>query len=239
MASATGVLLLHGKWDQAPYLHAPLATALTAAGYQVASPELPWSLRRLYDSPLPAALAEIAAGASALRQAGCQRVVLAGHSLGACAALAALARGQGAEGLVVMAPGHFPERLAAEGHTGPSLAAARQAAQSGQTRRLAVVDINQGECRRLKVPPVSYLSYFDPAGPACWPANARALPRELPQLWLVGTRDPAHALGMDYAFELTPAHPHRRYLEIPGGHGETPGLAANPILEWLSHLPPP
>ncbi|MDY0012020.1 MAG: alpha/beta fold hydrolase [Rhodocyclaceae bacterium] len=237
-ADSVGVVLLHGKWSQPPHPHAPLAQALAAAGHRVMNPELPWSLKRLYDAPFEAALAEIGAAVAHLRQAGYPRVALAGHSLGACAALAA-ARCVAVDGVVVMAPAHFPERLAAEGHTTASLAAARQATATGDTRRLAVVDVNQGAPRRLKVRPDIYLSYFDPAGPACWPANARRLPARLPHLWLVGAEDPARALGMDYAFGHTPAGPQRRYLEIPGGHPDTPGLAAPLILDWLSHLPPP
>lgn len=239
----TGVVLLHGKWGKPPFAHAPLAEALAAAGHPVASPTLPWALKRLYDASFDAALDEIAAEVAALRHQGCRRVVLAGHSLGACAALAFAARRGGVDGLILLAPAHFPARLLVEGHTADSLATAR-AALAGPTpeKRIPVVDVNQGMRHRLRVAPAIYLSYFDPAGPADWAANARALPADLPALWAVGHDDPAHGRRIDYAFDLSgqigPDHPRRRHLELAADHAGTPAAAAQAVLDWLARLEP-
>lgn len=235
----TGVVLLHGKWGKPPYAHAPLAEALAAAGHPVASPTLPWALKRLYDAGFDAALDEIAAEVAALGRQGCRRVVLAGYSLGACAALAFGARRGGVDGLILLAPAHFPARLAVEGHTLQSLAAARQAlAGPAPDKRIPVVDVNQGARHRLRVTPAIYLSYFDPAGPADWAANTRALPSGLPSLWAVGCDDPAHGRGMDYAFHLSPDHPLRRHAVLEANHPGTPAAAVDLVLDWLARLDP-
>jgi pimeloyl-ACP methyl ester carboxylesterase len=235
---ARGIVLLHGKWGQPPYAHAPLAAALTAAGHPVASPALPWALKRLYDTGFDAALEEIGAAVAALRRQGCRRVVLAGHSLGACAALAYAARRGGVEGLILLAPAHFPERLLADGHTADALAAARAAlAGPAPAQRIPVVDVSQGARHRLRVAPAIYLSYFDPAGPAAWPANARLLPAQLPVLWAVGRGDPAFALPMDYPFPEGRARLTR--LTLQADHPGTPAAAIPGVRAWLARLDTP
>lgn len=234
-----GVLLLHGKWGKPPYAHAPLTEALVAAGHAVASPCLPWALRRLYDADFAAALDEVAREVALLCHQGCCRVVLAGHSLGACAALAYAARRGGVDGLILLAPAHFPERLLAEGHTGDSLTAARLALAGPEPgKRIPVVDVNQGVRHRLRIAPAIYLSYFDPAGPTSWSANASVLPLDLPVLWAVGKDDPAYPGTFDYPFDLSPAHPHRHRAVLATDHAGTPAAAASLVLEWLRTLDP-
>jgi alpha-beta hydrolase superfamily lysophospholipase len=240
----TGVVLLHGKWGKPPYAHAALAEALAAAGHPVASPCLPWALQRLYDADFDAALEEIGSEVAALRRQGCRRVVLGGHSLGACAALAFAARRHGIDGLILLAPAHFPDRLLAEGHTAEALAAAHRALAGAEpARRIPVVDVNQGVRHRLRVAPAIYLSYFDPRGPALWSANARALPHHLPVLWAIGRDDPAHREGIDYAFDLScqlsPAHPLRHHAVLAADHHGTPAAASGLVLDWLLSLESP
>lgn len=48
---------------------------------------MPWSGRREYDAGMDTAMAEVDAAARALRDAGAKKVVVAGHSMGANAAL--------------------------------------------------------------------------------------------------------------------------------------------------------
>ena len=228
-----GVVLLHGKWDTPPFAVAPLADALTAAGHRCAMPSLPWALRRLYDAPLGEALDRIEDDIAALRAAGCTRVALCGHSLGGAAALALAARRTPPDALIVLGPGHFPERLDAAGLTTASLATARQASS---TARIALVDVHQGRPRRLRIAPPIYLSYFAPDGALHWPHNAARLPAGMPLLWLVGRADAACALGIDYAFARAPAHPRSRYAQIDAGHADTPARAVDQVIDWLAAL---
>lgn len=234
---STGVVLLHGKWDAPPFAVAALAGPLAAAGCAVRLPTLPWALRRLYDAPFDAALDQIAGEAAALHSAGCDRILLCGHSLGACAALATAAQRGGIDGLILLAPGHFPERLAAAGHTGESLQAARAAVAAGHgARRLPLVDVHQGRVRRLRLRPDHYLGYFSPDGPAVWPTNAARLGTPLPMLWLTPHSDTVHAPGIDYAFERAAAHPASDWRRIAATHHDTPAQAIEPVLDWLHHL---
>jgi pimeloyl-ACP methyl ester carboxylesterase len=232
--STTGVVLLHGKWDRPPHAIEALAQALRAAGHRCHTPDMPWSLARRYDTPLEAVFDTLAGELAALRASGCQRVVLGGHSLGAAAALGHAARHPGLDGLMLLSPGHFPERLAEAGHTGAALAQARAAGEA--PARIPLVDVHQGRARRLRIAPRHYLDYFEPEGRLNWPRNAAALPPGLPVLWLVGTQDAAAGLGIDYALSRAPHHPAHAYLVIDAGHVSTPARGAGQVLAWLHAL---
>lgn len=232
----TGVVLLHGKWDSPPFAVAPLKDALTAAGYPVRMPILPWALRRLYDAPLDTAFADIDIAIDALRHDGCEHIMLGGHSLGAAAALACAARRSDIDALLILAPGHFPERLAAAGQTSTALETAR-AAPDPDTR-IPLVDVHQGQSRRLRITPRNYLSYFDPAGALVWPSNTARLTRPCPMLWRVGRHDAAAALGIDYAFSRAPRHARSAYELIDADHLSTPSAGMPRVIEWLDSLYP-
>jgi len=234
--STTGVVLLHGKWDSPPFAIASLVPALNDAGHATRTSTFPWSLRHLYDRPLDAAYDLIRADAHRLREAGCQKIVLCGHSLGGAVALAYAAHDGDANGVITLAPGHFPERMAATGHTIESLATA--SAHRGDARRRPLTDVFQGAARRLRIRPDHYLDYFDPAGALVWPDNVRALGAHRPLLWIVGDKDPAKALGINYAFTHKNAHPLDRYVCLPTDHVGTPNAATAVVLEWLSRLDP-
>ena len=226
----TGVVLLHGKWDRPPFAVAALSGALTSAGHLWRLPSLPWALRRLYDASFEAALDQIADEAATLREAGCTRVILCGHSLGACAALATAAHRGHIDGLILLAPGHFPERLAADGHTSASLATAANALAAGRGHeRIPLIDVHQGQPRRLRMRPDHYLGYFAPDGPAVWPDNCRRLTAPLPMLWRVDAAAP----GIDYAFRQAPAHTASTWQRIAASHHEVPAQSVDAVLDWL------
>ncbi|QDF98309.1 hypothetical protein CJ010_18065 [Azoarcus sp. DD4] len=229
-----GIVLAHGKWDKPPFAIAGLADALRAGGHVVATPELPWSLGRLYDAPFAQALDALDAAAHQLRQQGCRQVLLGGHSLGANAALACAGRHGCADGLLVLAPGHLPERLHADGFTGASLEQAHAAILAGRHGRIPLVDVFQGQPRRLRLEPVHYLEYFAADGPAVLPDNCRRLGSAIPLLWVTGRADPHFALGSTYAYALAPPHPASAYVEIDADHVGTPAAATPIVLDWLT-----
>ena len=101
---------MHGK-QSAPGEHDDLAGALVRAGYAVERPEMCWSNRRIYDLPYLDCLREIHAATARLKSRGATEFVVAGHSLGANAALAYGAVNRGLKGIVALAPGHRPEVL--------------------------------------------------------------------------------------------------------------------------------
>ena len=83
----TGVVLMHGKTGLPGSLLTDLATALRKEGAIVVTPEMPWSRKRIYDASYDQALAQIGALAANLRKRGATKIVIAGQSLGANAAI--------------------------------------------------------------------------------------------------------------------------------------------------------
>lgn len=232
-----GIVLAHGKWDKPPYAIGTLADALRAAGHPVLTPELPWSLARLYDASFHDALLILDAAAQALRRQGCDRVVLGGHSMGANAAIACARRHASADGLLVLGPGHFPDRLHQQGISTDSLARAAHAVASGEQERLTLTDVFQGRPRPVRIPPAHYLEYFAADGPAVMPDNCRHL-ESLPLLWAVGRADAHFDLGRGYAYALAPPHPASAYHELEADHIGTPQAATALVLAWLARTFP-
>ena len=109
-ADQIGVVLMHGK-QSAPGEHTSLAAAIRDAGFATDVPEMCWSFRRIYDRPYADCLREIDDAIGRLKQKGATAFVVAGHSLGANAALGYGATRQGLKGVIALAPGHRPEIL--------------------------------------------------------------------------------------------------------------------------------
>lgn len=232
MLTAWGVVLLHGKWDTPAGAIAPLGDALAAAGARVHRPACTWTPARFYDIGFEAALEEIEGEVDALRQRGASRILLAGHSLGANAALAA-GRRPICDALALVAPGHFPDRLFDAGETPAALETARNATPG---RRIRLPDYNQGQLRELRFDPSIWLSFFDPGGPAVMAASARCQDSPRPVLWASAKHDPLARGGRAYAFDLLPPHPQNFWLELDAGHLDAPAFAAKPIVDWLHSL---
>jgi len=99
-----GVVVLHAEGDD-PYGQTLRFTrTLIRDGFLTDSPEMPWSARRAYDTGVNAAMKEIDAAVARLRSRGARKVFVAGHGLGAAAAVgyATLRR---VDGLIALAPG--------------------------------------------------------------------------------------------------------------------------------------
>jgi esterase/lipase len=104
-----GIVLLHGKQSRPTGAVAPLERTLKGAGYLVATPEMPWSRDRIYGASYEDAMSEIDKAADELRKKGAGKVVVIGHSLGGNAAVGYAARRTDLGGIVVLAPGQYPE----------------------------------------------------------------------------------------------------------------------------------
>jgi pimeloyl-ACP methyl ester carboxylesterase len=224
-----GVVLMHGK-QSAPDEHKPLAEAIAAAGHVLERPEMCWSARRIYDRPYLECLREIDAALERLRQRGATAFVVAGHSLGANAALAYGARHKLA-GIVALAPGHRPEVLARRPTVAAALDRARKLVGEGSANsRAAFPDTNGDLTISVTTTAETYISFFAPDSPAVMPANAARL--QAPLLYVVGSGDPLQR-GPDEIFTKTPPHPVNRYVTIRAGHFDTSAAAANAVVNWL------
>ena len=103
-----GVVVLHGEGDD-PYGQTLRFTrALIRDGFLTDSPEMPWSARRAYDAGVDGTVREIDAAVARLKSRGAQKVFVAGHSLGAAAAVR-YARLRRVDGLIALAPGHVKD----------------------------------------------------------------------------------------------------------------------------------
>jgi hypothetical protein len=99
-----GVVVLHGEGDD-PYGQTLRFTrTLMRAGFLTDSPEMPWSARRGYDAGADATMKEIDASVARLKSRGARKIFVAGHSLGAAAAVR-YARLRRVDGLIALAPG--------------------------------------------------------------------------------------------------------------------------------------
>ncbi len=231
-----GVVYLHGKGGWAGALDGGILSALADEGALVATPEMPWSIKRKYGATYEQAMGEIDAAAAGLRAKGAARIVVIGHSLGANAAIGYAARHPDLAAVVALAPGHLPEAEGLRSHTREAIAQAKQLIAAGQgdvPQRFP--DLAQGIPLMTTATPTVYLSMFDPDGPAVIPKNAEAM-GPVPLLWIVGTLDPIARRGPDYAFKLGAKNPKSRYIEVFAGHLTTPLLARGQVVEWINSL---
>ena len=235
-AGQIGIVLLHGKQDSPPYKIDFLAKRLEDKGYVVATPEMPWSRSRIYGATYEDAMLEIDKAANELRRGGVRKIMVGGLSLGANAALGYGARRDNVAGLIVLAPGHFPEVQRSREMFAPSVARTKEMIATGKGDKADYFDdLNMGRTFRIRARAKVYLSYFDPEGPAVVPANAAAIRSPIPILWVVGTKDPI-TRPRSYAFDKAQYHPKSKYIAVEAGHLETPTAAAEQVILWIETL---
>jgi len=235
--SDVGVILLHGKWDSPPTHVAYLAKALSARGFKVATPQMPWSKSRHYDVDYPTALSEIDVAVKSLRNEGAKRIVVAGHSFGANAALAYAGSGREVDAIIAIAPGHTPDRGRFRRAVATSVEKARQMIASGKGDEAAYFDdLNQGRVKSIRTAAKNYFSYFDPEGLGAMPKSAAAIRKPTPLLWIVEDPSPLLEAGEDYVFNKAPKHSSSKYLVISSSHIDAPSNASSQIVEWLLSL---
>jgi pimeloyl-ACP methyl ester carboxylesterase len=231
----TGVVFLHGKGVWAGAFDGGIPAALEAEGAVAVSPEMPWSLWRIYGATYEEAMREIDTAVAGLKARGATRIVIIGHSLGANAAIGYAARRHGVAGVVALSPGHLPETAEMRARTAEAIAQAHALLAAGEKSRRIWPDRIQGIPTFATASPAVYLSMFDPDGPAVIPKNTTAL-HGVPLLWVVGDSDPIFARGRDYAFSRAPKNPKSRYIEVSAGHLTAPWTARAQVIEWVKSL---
>jgi pimeloyl-ACP methyl ester carboxylesterase len=230
-----GVVFLHGKGVWPGAFDGGIPAALEAEGARVVSPEMPWSLRRMYGATFDQAMAEIDAAVATLKAKGATRIVIIGHSLGANGAIGYAAQRHSVVAVVAIAPGHLPETAEMRARTQSAIAEARQLMASGHQERRNWPDMVQGLPTFASATPAVYISMFDPNGPAVIPKNVAAL-AGIPLLWVVGNFDPVHSRGPQYAFSRAAKNPANRYIEVLATHLTTSLMARGQVIEWLKSL---
>ena len=186
-----GIVLLHGKQDIAPYEISSLAGKLKGAGYLVVTPEMPWSRNRIYDASYEEAMKEIDKAVDALKKAGARKIVVGGLSLGGNATVGYASRRDNLMGIMVFAPGHFPELQRSREMFASSVAHAKEMIAAGRGDSISTFDdANMGRTFGSRATARNYLSFFDPDGPAVVPVNAAAIRSPIPIFWTVGAGIP-------------------------------------------------
>lgn len=235
-----GIVLMHGKGGQPGGLIESLAGALQSEGAVVIMPKMAWSGSQgrpeKYDVTYDQALSQIDRAIEQLVAKGAKKIVVAGQSLGANAAIGyAARRGGGLAGVIALAAGHTPEQMKRP-ELVKGVAEARQLAASGKGSTVSMFpDLNQGQVFRVKGTAAAYLSFFDPEGPAVMPRNAAAMPA-VPFLWVIGRKDRLAQAGRGYAFNRGAKNPKSKYVEVNAGHRDTPDAARQEVVLWLKSL---
>jgi pimeloyl-ACP methyl ester carboxylesterase len=232
-----GVVLLHGKTG-VPSVFQGLAGALEQQGILVTSPEMPWSRSRYLDATLEAAMDEIAASVQSLKQKGANRIVVGGHSMGAVAALAYAAARDEVSGVIMLAPGHFPDLPGFQQSLGGSLAQAQEMVKAGRGNETGeFLDKHQGRVFHLSTKAQIYVSYFSPDGPMAPGRNAGRLSPKIPVLCVLGDKDHLSSITQKQVLPRLPANPLSRVAMVTGGHMDVPSEAKEEVLRWLKSLP--
>jgi dienelactone hydrolase len=230
-SSDVGVVLMHGKWG-APQSMAALAGDLGSRGYLVSNGEMPWSGRRLYDMDYAAALKEMEQQVHELRAKGAKRIVVAGQSMGANAAVAYASSGFPLDALVILSPGHFPElgmgkRLRGSVEKAMSMVVANRGSELD-----TFDDLNQGKQRSLKMAAATYVSYFDPDGLGAMTKNIRKIPQPIPVFMAIGKTDPFFSESRAM-FDSAPSHPASCHVVFDTDHFSVPKVVGAELIKWL------
>ena len=239
MSSGLGVILLYGKGSQAGGPISSLAHSLSDQNIKVIVPSMAWGGKGgypyNYDVTYEEALKEIDGAIAKLQGQGVTRIVIAGHSLGANAAIAYAARKPaGIIGVVAISPGHMPERKQSAEVEKAVSEARKQIAEGRGSQHAMLPDFNVDKRFEVSGTFAAWHSYFDPQGMAVMPKNAARL--TVPLLYVVGRSDSLIRIGRDYIFGKVRSNPKNRYTEIDAGHFDAPDKARTIVIDWLKVL---
>lgn len=235
---SVGIVLMHGKWGSPDKSIVSLASALEGKGFLVSAPEMPWSRRRSYDRSADDALNEIDAEVAKLRDKGARRIVIAGHSLGAAAALAYASR-RTIDAIIAIAPGHTPESKVIAAKLAEDVKKAKTMASAGKGDEIEwFLDLNTGaRSASLKMTARTYLSYSDPAGTMNFSRNVESLKPGTLVLWVepLGEEPPARN-NMMRLFKMLPQGLNVTLIEPDADHMSTPDRATAEIVKWIESV---
>lgn len=238
-ASDVAVIFLHGNQSVNNGSSTPLINAFHAEGFQVITPEMPWSEKRAYDKGFEQALIEVRAKIDALREKDEDTIIfLGGFDLGANAAIAFAALQDYVDGVLAIEPGHTPDLKSFQDKLGDSLVRAKKMLNAGSGDKKAEFSVvSQGSVGSKEMSAATYLSYFDPDGNAVLPKNMSHLWEGVALLWVVGSDGEMAKHGRAYAYDLAPEYEFNRYVEIKGGnHTNTPEKATDEIISWMKGI---
>jgi fermentation-respiration switch protein FrsA (DUF1100 family) len=63
--------------------------------------------------------------------------------------------------------------------------------------------------------------------------TAPRIPARIPVMTVIGERDPLFSRIKSYYVDKLPANPKNQYLEVSGGHLDTPRVANDAVIAWI------
>jgi pimeloyl-ACP methyl ester carboxylesterase len=243
-AGQIGIVMLHGlngvplgeANEAGRTVGGQLIPALRKAGYLVATPELCFSHRRVFDRTFEGCFDDVDAAVAALRAKGAATILVGGESLGSLLAFGYAAAHPEIAGVIACAPGGDAERVARQPAIRSALADARAAVAAGHGDDVqSFPESNTGPRGHydftVRTTPRIYLSFLDPDGPGSLDGEVARV--SVPVLWVAGSRDggqPASAPGVLNANPLT------QFVTVDADHLGTPDAGTAAILAWLARV---
>lgn len=235
-AVKSGVVVMHGKGGSPTRIVSELAAALEGAGFLVRNLEMPWSGKREYDVNVAAAEQEVEAALSALREAGAQKVFVAGHSQGGVFALY-FGGGHAVDGIIAIAPGGDVASPFYRARVAEPLAESRKLVAEGkgaERTRLADFEGAKGTFP-ITTTPAAYVTWFDPDGAMNQTAAVRRMNPAVPVLFIVPTNDyPALQRLKNQMFDALPKNPRSKLYEPNASHLHAPAASIQEIIAWTT-----
>jgi len=228
-----GILIMHGKGGT-KRLISSLGRALEDAGALIKMPLMGWSAGRIYDKGYEESMDEIDTYVAELETAGATRIFVAGHSIGANAALGYGARREGLAGVILLAYGHVPGKRGFAQKLSKSTNKARRMIDAGNGEETAVFNDSGGANETATSSANDLFSWFDPKGPATINNNAGKLKPNTPIPCIDGDHDQwkrcKEILGS------APENPSTKHAVVDADHKGTPSASAEVVLDWLQGL---
>ena len=227
-----GIVLLHGIGATGASME-PLAARWRAAGWRVATPDLPYGGPAAFSRPVGEADRIVRRELQRLRSEGAQKLVLAGFSLGGFFA-ARIAGREPVDALVAIAPngGADMKKLDDELQRARQLIAQGRGDQPTPMQDAAVVGDERYELPAAV--PSAYVTWFDPQGEMNWRRVWQGLKPGMPVLLVVPTRDLANLRAVKRElWQGLPPHPANRLYEPRSDHLGAPMAAADESVRWI------
>jgi pimeloyl-ACP methyl ester carboxylesterase len=235
-AVKVGVVVMHGKGGTPTRHVSELAAALENAGFLVRNLEMPWSGKREYDVNVAAAEQEVEAALAALREAGAQKVFVAGHSQGGVFALY-FGGGHAVDGIIAIAPGGDVASAFYRARVADALAEARKLVAEGKgAERTRLTDFEGAKGNfPITTTPAAYVTWFDPDGAMNQTAAVRRMPPGVPVLFIAPTNDyPALMRIKNQMFDALPKNPRSKLYEPGATHLYAPTASIQEIVAWTT-----
>jgi pimeloyl-ACP methyl ester carboxylesterase len=234
--ASLGVVLLYGENGSPAGPILPLAIALRDHGYTVSTPAMPWASGEIYNASYARSLELIGAEVKALRAQGVENIVVAGHSLGGHMALAYAGTDSSLAGVLLLAPGHYPETYANKKRlVMDSIKTAKDLVAKGKTdKKVYFNEMHNGEDITVLAKPEDYLSFCDPEGPGRLSNALSSFRQSLPVLVISESSprlDPKEAI-----FDVLPKNGKSLFVKSKAGHKEVPNASIDDVLSWLKTL---